>query len=780
MRHLSNTPRGRHVPARGSDSAPTIEARSTRLHVAWAIALALAATSLASGDLAPLAPASEVAPLEGLDLLPPFATRTGVATNGAGTWVAAWSGRSDPLGVPDVYAARSTDAGVTWSTPIDLFAPASAQQDSPSIATDGAGTWIVVWSGRGVGAAASMVDIYFARSVDDGLTWSPATILRSPANGPTDQSPSIAFMGTGAWLVAWESRNSLGGTIGSDRDILSSRSDDNGVTWQEFVPVNSTASADGTNEDYTPALSSDGAGAVVTTWWTTATPSGGAGGGYTVLSAKSDDFGATWSAPVLVSPPAAPNEFIGVRPSIAHVAGDGRPSGWVVAWWSNPGSSSESFDPMIAVANSADGVAWTPQAPLAFDVSGSLTSVALASAGSEVVAAWTGRRPTSPVTSFDPDILVARSGDLGATWPDLTVASIGASGDLGADCDAAIAFDGETAVAVWRRSGAVDSPQALVLAAAVGEPTCNDGADCDGDGVSDACAIRRGWVEDCDNDGVPDVCQLDASDLDGDGAPDSCAIAEGTIEDCNGDGASDARQLSGIYQHATAKSTFPVGGLPRMIILERHRVLPGLEAVEQVSFLGNDSLGSGVAVVLYSDPNGDGSPADAELLARVPIVGQVPGDDAIVMPIAPTKVGAAGDSFFVGFDIGSVAGSGLAVADGPQTVSGNAWYFFGSGLDAEHPGRSGALGLLEMALSQGCNWPIVAHAFVSLDADGDGVIDACAATPSDINGDGVVDGGDVGVLLAAWGQCPTLCPADLDGDGDVDGADLGILLGAWD
>jgi len=51
----------------------------------------------------------------------------------------------------------------------------------------------------------------------------------------------------------------------------------------------------------------------------------------------------------------------------------------------------------------------------------------------------------------------------------------------------------------------------------------------------------------------------------------------------------------------------------------------------------------------------------------------------------------------------------------------------------------------------------------------------------DLNGDGVVDGADLGLLLTAWGACPSIggCLADLNGDCIVDGADLGLLLGAW-
>ena len=48
----------------------------------------------------------------------------------------------------------------------------------------------------------------------------------------------------------------------------------------------------------------------------------------------------------------------------------------------------------------------------------------------------------------------------------------------------------------------------------------------------------------------------------------------------------------------------------------------------------------------------------------------------------------------------------------------------------------------------------------------------------DLNLDGEVDGGDLGLLFAAWGVCPpaSFCGADLDRNGRVDGTDLGLML----
>jgi len=49
--------------------------------------------------------------------------------------------------------------------------------------------------------------------------------------------------------------------------------------------------------------------------------------------------------------------------------------------------------------------------------------------------------------------------------------------------------------------------------------------------------------------------------------------------------------------------------------------------------------------------------------------------------------------------------------------------------------------------------------------------------PADLDGLGSVGSGDLGILLAAWGQSGG--PADLDGSGTVGSGDLGVLLAAW-
>ncbi|MCH2162138.1 MAG: LamG domain-containing protein, partial [Phycisphaerales bacterium] len=51
--------------------------------------------------------------------------------------------------------------------------------------------------------------------------------------------------------------------------------------------------------------------------------------------------------------------------------------------------------------------------------------------------------------------------------------------------------------------------------------------------------------------------------------------------------------------------------------------------------------------------------------------------------------------------------------------------------------------------------------------------------PGDFNGDQQVNGGDLGLMLSAFGPCQQGCLEDLNGDGVVDGGDLGLLLSLW-
>ena len=63
-------------------------------------------------------------------------------------------------------------------------------------------------------------------------------------------------------------------------------------------------------------------------------------------------------------------------------------------------------------------------------------------------------------------------------------------------------------------------------------------ADCDGNGVADACDLNSGTHLDCNLNGVPDVCELSGNDCDSNGVLDSCQ------PDCDHDGTPDACEIA--------------------------------------------------------------------------------------------------------------------------------------------------------------------------------------------------------------------------------------------
>jgi hypothetical protein len=142
-----------------------------------------------------------------------------IATDGAGTWLAVWASTGalgGALGADsDILVARSTDLGISWSPPAPVDAAAAVDDAfdfAPALATDGHGTWVVTWTATN----GADTDVFVARSLDAGASWSPPVPLYADAAADTgnDDHPQIATDGT-TWIVVWDST----GRYGNDRDV---------------------------------------------------------------------------------------------------------------------------------------------------------------------------------------------------------------------------------------------------------------------------------------------------------------------------------------------------------------------------------------------------------------------------------------------------------------------------------------------------------------------------------------------------------------------------------
>ncbi len=253
-------------------------------------------------------------------------------------------------------------------------------------------------------------------------------------------NPQVTTDGVGNWVAVWESFDSLGGTIGEDRDILFSRSSDAGQTWTDPAALNSYATIDDEsfNLDFVPQVTTDGLGNWIAVWESTFNLGDAIGTDTDILFARSTDAGETWTD----AAPLHANADSDVAPDYApQVTTDGL-GNWVAVWETNG-------DILVSRSTNA-GNTWdspsrlTTDVDLAFDVSPQVTT----DGKGNWVAVWVTFGEET--LGEDEDILVSRSTNAGQTWTTPIALNSNALSDFGADRAPQVTTDGEgNWVAAW-------------------------------------------------------------------------------------------------------------------------------------------------------------------------------------------------------------------------------------------------------------------------------------------------------------------------------------------
>lgn len=218
-----------------------------------------------------------------------------LATNGTGVWIAAWASAGHFGGDRDILFSTRQGTSAPWTA----FAPiaSNAATDEavdlwPHLVHAGQQSWVIVWEAKHTGNSPPLGpdrDLLFSRTTDDGTTWTEPQPLHSNAatDSRDDGSPSIASNGNGNLVAVWSSSENLGGTLGTDNDILFVRSSNAGATWTDPAPLDSAASSDA-DQDLLPSIATDGAGTFVTTWRSSE------GSSDRIAFSVSSDEGASW------------------------------------------------------------------------------------------------------------------------------------------------------------------------------------------------------------------------------------------------------------------------------------------------------------------------------------------------------------------------------------------------------------------------------------------------------------------------------------------------------
>jgi hypothetical protein len=141
----------------------------------------------------------------------------------------------------DVYFTRSTDGGLSFSSPVLVNDTTRAAQDHPSIAVDTSGQVVyVAWQDTRNSIGTPNFDIYVSRSTDGGLTFGPSVRVDDTGSDTLDQQvPSIGCTqgGDTVYVTWWDERND---SEEANYDIYFSRSIDGGTSFEPNILVNDT------------------------------------------------------------------------------------------------------------------------------------------------------------------------------------------------------------------------------------------------------------------------------------------------------------------------------------------------------------------------------------------------------------------------------------------------------------------------------------------------------------------------------------------------------------
>jgi hypothetical protein len=237
--------------------------------------------------------------------LPPTQNAAAVATAPDGRFVAAWVSDGQDGGGKGVYARLYDAAGAAQTGEFLANTTTPNDQMQPAVAMDGAGNFVVVWSGSGAGDGAGV----FARRFDAaGNALGAEFRVNGAVTAGTQSDPDIAMETNGDFAVAWQSDET------GSKEIWLQRYQADGTP----IVAASLVSVSG-NDDFDPSIAMDDDGDFAVAW------QGPDGSNAGVLVRRYSNAGVAQGAPAVANATTSGDQL---RPDVAMDA-DGD---YVVVW----------------------------------------------------------------------------------------------------------------------------------------------------------------------------------------------------------------------------------------------------------------------------------------------------------------------------------------------------------------------------------------------------------------------------------------------------------------
>jgi len=321
--------------------------------------------------------------------------QAGVKVDPSGTVHAVFDDDSDRVRSDDVFYSRSTDSGVSFSSPVKISGSAAPAFES-TLALDSAGNPFVAFTAPNPVPANGSFATFLLKSTDHGNTFS--TPILASGNVRDAGSPKLAVDNNGNIFVAFVDFSQ------PDIPVMAVRSVDGGNVFSNPVRVSQSGEITGNP----PFIAADSMGAAFVVYQDSGSQTA------TIKLATALD-GQNYSAPRIISD-------VTVNAFAPQIAIDGS-NNVFVAFYDRFGQTTSTFNREAMLIKSTDrGGSFGPQLNVSNNSGQSTFASLIVGNQGNVVLAWED-------TSDDPqrDVMAARSTDGGATFaPAINVSSNGA------------------------------------------------------------------------------------------------------------------------------------------------------------------------------------------------------------------------------------------------------------------------------------------------------------------------------------------------------------------